>query len=96
MEDDISEEQQKWNRVIKLYVVENITTIGAIERFIANQWSNVRKPNVLFHNDGYFIILMNTCEEKDGVIMNDPYTINNRPIIIRPWKEGVDFGEEIL
>lgn len=72
-------------------MVGNTPTIGAIERFIANQWSKVRKPKVLFHNDGYFIVLMNNCEERDEVILNGPYTMNSRPIIMRQWKEGFDF-----
>lgn len=37
LEDDIVEEQQKWNRALILYVVGNIPTIGAVERFIAQQ-----------------------------------------------------------
>nr|XP_033512476.1 uncharacterized protein LOC117277165 [Nicotiana tomentosiformis] len=42
LEEDIAEENQKWNRAIILYVVGNTPTIGAIERFIANQWTMKR------------------------------------------------------
>ncbi|XP_019237696.1 PREDICTED: uncharacterized protein LOC109217865 [Nicotiana attenuata] len=96
LEDDIEEEQQKWNRALILYVVGNIPTIGAVERFIAQQCGKIRKPKVLFHSDGYFIVLMHSTEERDDVIMNGPYTLDNRPIILRPWKEGFDFEDEIL
>lgn len=96
LEEYIAEENQKWNRAIFLYVVGNTPTIGAIERFIASQWSKARKPKVLFHNDGYFIILMNSSEERDEVLRNGLYTMNSRPIILRPWTEGFDFNEEVL
>ncbi|XP_075077077.1 uncharacterized protein LOC142163832 [Nicotiana tabacum] len=39
---------------------------------------------------------MNDCEERDEVLMNDLYTINSKPIILRPWTEGFDFNEEVL
>lgn len=29
-------------------------------------------------------------------MLNVPYTLNNRPIIIRPWSESFDFNEEVL
>nr|XP_009788258.1 PREDICTED: uncharacterized protein LOC104236092 [Nicotiana sylvestris] len=96
MEEDIAEENQKWNPAIVLYVVGNTPTIGTIERFIVGQWSKIRKPKVLFHNDGYFIILMNSYEDRDDVLMNGPYTMNSRPAILRPWIEGFDFNEKVL
>nr|XP_016436483.1 PREDICTED: uncharacterized protein LOC107762630 [Nicotiana tabacum] len=95
LEEDIAEENQKWNRAIIMYVVGNTPTIGAIERFIAGQWSKIKKSKVLFHNDGYFIILINNCEDWDDVLINGLYTLNNRPIILRPWTDGFDFNEEV-
>nr|XP_009768740.1 PREDICTED: uncharacterized protein LOC104219715 [Nicotiana sylvestris] len=74
----------------------NTPSTRAIERFIANQWINVHKPKVLFHNDGYFIIMLNNSEEREDVMLKGPYTINSRPIIIRPWSENFDFNEEVL
>ncbi|XP_070040145.1 uncharacterized protein [Nicotiana tomentosiformis] len=74
----------------------NTPSIGVIKRFIANQWVNVQKPKVLFHNDGYFIILLSNNEEREKMILNSPYTINSRPIIIRQWSENFDFNEEVL
>ncbi|XP_009773592.2 uncharacterized protein [Nicotiana sylvestris] len=96
MEEDIEEENQNWNRAVILYVLGNTPSIGTIERFLANQWVNVHKPKVLFHNDGYFIVLLNNSEEREYVMLNGPYTINSRSIIIRPWSENFDFNEEVL
>nr|XP_009770224.1 PREDICTED: uncharacterized protein LOC104220956 [Nicotiana sylvestris] len=96
LEEDIAEEKQKWNRALIMYVVGNTPTIGAIERFVAAQWGKVRKPKVLYHSDGYFTILLNSVEERDEVLMNGPYTMNSRPIILKAWAEGFDFNEEVL
>ncbi|XP_070029543.1 uncharacterized protein [Nicotiana sylvestris] len=96
IEEDIVEENKKCNRALILYVVGNTPLIGAIERFINNQWASVQKPKVLFHNEGYFIVLLSTNEEKERVLMNGPYTINNRPVIMRQWSENFDLNEEVL
>ncbi|XP_070015421.1 uncharacterized protein [Nicotiana sylvestris] len=79
-----------------MYVVGNTATIGAIERFLAAQWREIRNLNVLFHSDGCFTILMHSFEERDEVLTDGPYTINNRPVILKTWVEGFDFNEEIL
>lgn len=94
LEDDLEDENQKRNRVVILYVVGNTSSIGAIERFIASQWSFVKKTKVLFHNDGYFVILLNSNVKRDEVLMTGPYTINSRPIILRAWT--AEFNEEVL
>lgn len=51
-------------------MVGNTPTIGATEQCITSQWSGVKKQKVLFHNDGYFVILLNNNEERDEVLMN--------------------------
>ncbi|XP_070001910.1 uncharacterized protein [Nicotiana sylvestris] len=79
-----------------MYVVGNTPTIGSIERFVAAQWGKVRKPKVLYHSDGYFTILMHIVEEGDEVLMNVPYIMNNRPVILKAWAERFDFNEEVL
>nr|XP_009801325.1 PREDICTED: uncharacterized protein LOC104247078 [Nicotiana sylvestris] len=37
-----------------------------------------------------------TNEENERVLMNGPYTINNRPVIMRQWSENFYFNEEVL
>ncbi|XP_019255064.1 PREDICTED: uncharacterized protein LOC109233643 [Nicotiana attenuata] len=96
LEEDIAEEKQKWNRALIMYVVGNTPTIGAVERFVAAQWGKVRKPKVLYHSDRYFTILLNSVKERDEVLMNGPYTMNSRPVILKAWAEGFDFNEEVL
>ncbi|XP_019239960.1 PREDICTED: uncharacterized protein LOC109219951, partial [Nicotiana attenuata] len=96
LEDDIAEEKQKLNRALIMYVVGNTPTIGVVEQFVASQWGKVRKPKVLYHSDGYFTNLLNSVEERDEVLMNGPYTMNSRPVILKAWAEGFDFNEEVL
>lgn len=41
---DIKEETMKWKIALIMYVVGNSPFIGAMERFLANQWKFVVKP----------------------------------------------------
>ncbi|KAJ8539483.1 hypothetical protein K7X08_013735 [Anisodus acutangulus] len=52
---EIEKETEPWKNVVILYVVGESLTVGAVYRFL-NQWSFGYKPNVVSHEDGYFII----------------------------------------
>lgn len=45
---------EKWRKVIILYIVGNTPSIGSIERFIASQWNFSAIRKVYYHNEGVF------------------------------------------
>lgn len=94
--EDIEAESLKWNRSLIMYVVGNTPTIGSIERFTVTQWNFIAKPKILYHSDGYFVIRMSSQEERDKVPFTDPYTLSNRPIILKASTIGFNFNEEVL
>ncbi|XP_070036989.1 uncharacterized protein [Nicotiana tomentosiformis] len=95
-EDDVAAETEKWNLSLVAYVVGNTPSIGAMERFIANQWNFVTKPKVLLHNDGYFVIRFASAKDRNAVLFFGPYTLYNQLIILRSWSVDFDFNEEVL
>lgn len=96
LQEDIEVENQKWNKALIMYMVGSTPSIGEIERYIASQWSFVSKPKILLHNDRYFVIKLNSSEDRDTVLFSRPYSLNNRPIIIKAWTQNCNFNEEVL
>uniref|UniRef100_A0A0V0H2Y5 Putative ovule protein n=1 Tax=Solanum chacoense TaxID=4108 RepID=A0A0V0H2Y5_SOLCH len=93
---EIEKENAKWKQAMILYVVGDCPSIRALERFIATTWNFVSKPKIFYHNDGYFVIQLNSIEDRDEVLLSGPYTIGNRPIILKMWSENFDFKAEVL
>ncbi|KAK4727450.1 hypothetical protein R3W88_032367 [Solanum pinnatisectum] len=46
--EEVDKEILKWVNAIVLYVVRDSPTIGALDRFIANQWNFAAKPKIFF------------------------------------------------
>lgn len=60
---DVDMETEKWRKTIILYVVGSSPTIGAVKRFVAEQWNFAAKPKIYCHNEGYFVVLFNSLED---------------------------------
>lgn len=93
---EIEKKNAKWKQAMILYVVGDSPSIGALERFIAINWNFVLKPKIFYYNDGYFVVRLNSIEYKDEVLLSGPYTIGNRPIILKMWSENFDCKAELL
>ncbi|KAG5572240.1 hypothetical protein H5410_062006 [Solanum commersonii] len=85
-----------WSNVIILYVIRNTSSIGAIMRFITTEWNFVAKPKVYLHNNGFFIVKLNSSEDKNSILVSGPCMLNNRPIILKSWTADFDFNKEVL
>ena len=54
------------------------------------------KPKVFPHEEGYYIIKFKNLGDMNEVLYSGPYTISNRPIILKQWCSDFDFGNEFL
>ena len=59
-------------------------------------WSNVSKPEVYLHEDGYYLIKFQKISDMNEILFSGPYTVNNRPIILKQWCPDFDLGNEFL
>ncbi|PHU28665.1 hypothetical protein BC332_00758 [Capsicum chinense] len=92
---DVDMETGRWKKVLILYVVGASPMIGSFERFIAKQWNFAAKPKLYYHNEGYFVVLFNSLEDREAVLLPGPYMLNNKPIILKVWSEKFDFSAEV-
>ena len=51
---------------------------------------------MFLHEDGYYLIKFQKISDMNEILFSGPYTINNRPIILKQWCPEFDFGSEFL
>ncbi|XP_021736996.1 uncharacterized protein LOC110703500 [Chenopodium quinoa] len=56
----------------------------------------MQKPDVYWHDDGYFIINMCSSDDRDTILCSGPHMIFGKPAIVKPWCPDFDFHSEIL
>ncbi|PHU20157.1 hypothetical protein BC332_11308 [Capsicum chinense] len=82
---DVEQETEKWRKIVILHVVGDSLTIGALERFVASQWNFAAKPKIYYHNEGFFVVLFKSMEDRDAMLASRHHAFNNRPIIVKAW-----------
>lgn len=55
-------------------------------RYVNPIWSTVVSPEVIYHEEGCYIIRFASIEDMNEILYAGPYTINNRPIILKPCR----------
>ncbi|XP_056682555.1 uncharacterized protein [Spinacia oleracea] len=93
---DLDKMVSKWDAALIMYVVGEVPSIGVVLRFFAKDWSHLSKPQVLFHEDGYFVVRFATKKERDEVICAGPHTFQGRPVIVKPWSSHFNFQNVVL
>lgn len=94
--DDISAATSKWENAIIMYVIDDCPSLKYINTFISKHWNCAVQPDVFYHNEGYYVVRFASSEEKNSVLYSGPYTIANRPVIVKSWSADFDFHNEIL
>lgn len=46
------------------------------------------------HEEGYFIVKLNTMKDMQEILMSGPYTINYWPLILKLWTADFEFYKE--
>lgn len=92
---DVDVEIEKWNRALILYVVGENPTISFLRTFMLKQ-CEIQDPKIYYHNEGYFVVRLESMELRDQVIAAGPYTIANRPVIMKKWEADFCFEKEVL
>ena len=92
---EVQEEEQKWKCALIAYVVGECPGYNNMRRYIMMNWSNVSKPEVYLHEDGYDLIKFQKISDMNEILFSG-YTVNNRPIILKQWCPDFDLGNEFL
>ena len=93
---EVLDEEAKWKCALIAYVVGECPAYNVMNRYIMMNWSKAGKPTLFLHEEGYFIVKFQNMEDMNEILFLGPYTINNRPIIVKQWCSDFDFGKEFL
>lgn len=62
--------------------VTTLQLVGAVLRFIGTEWNNVKKPRVFLHNDGFFLILFDSMNDRNEILYGGP-VVNGWVVLLR-------------
>ncbi|KAL8129707.1 hypothetical protein V2J09_018862 [Rumex salicifolius] len=87
--EDIADQVAKWNlTLVGAPVGENIS-FKFMEKFIATHWNNIMLPRILRKDNGLFVFHFDKEEDLITILERAPWTIRNKPLVLRRWKEGM-------
>lgn len=95
-EEDVQLEEEKWKCTMIVYVVGECPGYNTMNTYINLNWTTVAKPEIFLHDEGYLIVKFQSLSDMQEILYTGPYTINNRPIILKQWTSDFDFENEFM
>ncbi|CAK8542187.1 unnamed protein product [Lathyrus sativus] len=94
--EDIISEVKFWESSLILYTMGVDLSMNAVKNFMTRNWNFVQLPDMYYNDEGYFILRFKSFKDRDEVLLRGPYMIRNIPLLIREWRPGFKFKDEIL
>ncbi|XP_059294544.1 uncharacterized protein LOC132047529 [Lycium ferocissimum] len=92
--DAYEKEVEKWKCAMIAYFIGDTPGYNMMRHYMNQNWSTAANPDLYLHDDGYYVIKFQSIEDMHEIFYSGPYTINNRPIILKPWTSDFDFTKE--
>ncbi|KAH0706100.1 hypothetical protein KY289_011176 [Solanum tuberosum] len=67
-----------------------------MKRFISQSWTTMASPNFFYHDEGYYVVKFPSESYMKEIVFTGPYSIKNKPIILKQWTPKLDFKVEFL
>ncbi|CAK8572288.1 unnamed protein product [Lathyrus sativus] len=95
-EEDVEKEVKFWEFALIMYVLGVDLSMNAMKQFMSKTWNFVKLPDMFYNEEGYFILRFHSFQDKDLVLMKGPYSIHNRPMMLREWKPDFSMNKDML
>lgn len=95
-QDDLKEQEIYWKSALTRYVTGDTPYLKTMENFIMNAWKFVKKPQLLLHEEGYYIFRFETVEDCERVMQAGPYTFFNKPFVLQNWSIDFKFNPDCV
>lgn len=79
-----------WHTSLIGYVLREQVPFTVMEGFVKSQWKGVNSPQVLLHDQGYFVFRFESSEDRRR-ILEDSWYIRFKPLALRDWIPDLSF-----
>lgn len=79
-----------------LYMIGNMPGFNFMKRYITQHWTTIAKPELFYHDERYYLVKFQIESDMKEILYYGPYTIHNRPIILKQWTPKLYFNSEFL
>lgn len=80
---EVFTQTEKWKKALIGYVIGGAPPFKEMLRFVYGVWNFVSTPQIYLHDEGYYIFRFDSDEDKARVMQQEPFTFNNRPLILK-------------
>ncbi|XP_060202998.1 uncharacterized protein LOC132631441 [Lycium barbarum] len=94
--EDIKPQEDYMKTALIGYIVGDTPYVKSLEAYVANTWKGVKKPQILAHDEGYYIFRFDSVEDCEKVLDAGPYTFHNKPFVIQKWTIDFQFDPDCL
>ncbi|OIT02999.1 hypothetical protein A4A49_04669 [Nicotiana attenuata] len=91
---EVEEQNRRWRTSLIGYVIGGSPQFKEMLKFVYGVWHFASTPQVLIHDEGYFIFKFESDDDRDMVLQNGPYTFNNRPMMLKIWEPDFQMSKE--
>jgi len=87
---------ENWKHTIIFYAIGVTPTFTAVQRYFSSNWNNIAKPDIFLHDDGYFVVRLQSRDDFDNIVYTGPHMFYGKPTVIKPWTSDFNFNKEVL
>ncbi|KAK9668763.1 hypothetical protein RND81_13G084800 [Saponaria officinalis] len=88
--DEVKEELNFWKHVVYCFILGANPPWDVIEGFVYRIWAKYKIDSISFLHNGVFLVRFADEESKNGVLQQGHFLFDNKPLIVKPWVEGVE------
>ncbi|OIT18954.1 PREDICTED: uncharacterized protein LOC109222056 [Nicotiana attenuata] len=95
-EEDVSKLNEYWGTALIGYALGDTPYEKSMENYVESVWDFVTRPQILYHQEGYYVFRFTTVEERDEVVQAGPYSYHNKPFILQNWERDFHFDPKCI
>ncbi|XP_074300991.1 uncharacterized protein LOC141632336 [Silene latifolia] len=93
-DEDVKEELEYWKNSVYGFILGANPPVEVVEGFLKRLWSNYPIDKISFCANGVFLVRFRTNQARHKILQQGHFLFDNKPLIVRPWDEGVAMEKE--
>ncbi|XP_048489882.1 uncharacterized protein LOC125491854 [Beta vulgaris subsp. vulgaris] len=87
---------EKWENALIIYVICQNPSLMAITKYCKTQWAPKCEFKVFKHDEGYYVVNLETREDRDSTLYFGPHLFFGKAMIVKQWTANFNFHNEVL